>query len=70
MTLRKHRNPVRERNKLPDFVRKAGPHVKQARYEPVICDTCGGTGKVYSSTERELCGYADYCSDCDGIGEL
>jgi DnaJ-class molecular chaperone len=57
----------KERNKQPDFVRKAGPHDKPERYEPEVCYICGGTGETLTS------GYGldtETCYNCQGTGEV
>lgn len=61
MSLRQHRKPE-ARNKQPDFVRKAGPHVKKQRHEPAVCSICWGKGfpPDYPSM---------LCWGCDGAGE-
>ena len=66
MSIRDHRtgrNLVRTRNRQPDVVRKAGPHNKQVRHHPEVCDTCRGSGfhPDYPAVE---------CWHCGGEGEL
>jgi hypothetical protein len=65
VSIRDHRtgrNLVRTRNRQPDVVRKAGPHVKQSRYEPNVCQTCRGVGNHPDYPNLE-------CWVCDGEGE-
>lgn len=54
--------PPKERNKQPDVVRKAGPHVKPEKHEPEVCYVCGGTGYLDMSDES--------CHNCQGTGEV
>jgi DnaJ-class molecular chaperone len=66
MSNRKHGDAPR--NKQPDVVRKAGPHIKQEKFEPVACTACGGTGFVEVGDGD---GYAaSTCQICEGTGEV
>jgi DnaJ-class molecular chaperone len=58
---------VRTRNKQPDLVRKAGPHIKATRYEPDVCSACSGTGIV-----PQVCFDDQFaeCATCEGSGEV
>ena len=71
MSLRDHRtgrNLVRTRNRQPDVVRKAGPHIKQTRYEPEVCPDCYGSGIQY---DPHNCGdHPAICATCGGEGEV
>ncbi len=59
---RRERYLVRTRNRQPDLVRKAGPHVKQDRHEPQVCPECNGNRYVNCETLE--------CPTCDGQGEI
>jgi len=49
------------------FLRKAGPHKKKNKPEPVPCDNCGGYGAV-PQIGPELKTFV-LCERCKGTGE-